>query len=238
MYPTVMMEMNMLEAAYQQRVEGYLLTSSIGVYAPANVFKEEDVWKTMPSPKDWFGGWSKRIGEIQVDAYKREYNWEKLCVVRPANVYGPFDNFDSENAMVVPSLIKRTVQGENPLKVWGDGSAVRDFIHAKDVALGMLLTAEKMPPFPVNLGSGIGLSIRNLVDIIISNFDDSIQVIWDAEKPVGDFKRIMDMKNASSIGFLPKIEINTGVREVIDWYKNNKNLTAQRYDVYQPANKE
>jgi len=168
LYPTVMMEMNMLEAARIEGVAGYLLTSSIGVYAPAEIFYEDNVWKTFPSPNDWFSGWSKRIGELQAEAYKIEYNWDSIAIVRPANVYGPFDNFDSQNAMVVPSLIKRALSGEDPLRVWGDGTPLRDFIHANDVARGILIAAKKMPENPINLGNGKGVSIRDLVNIIVS----------------------------------------------------------------------
>ena len=77
------------------------------------------------------------MGELQLMAYQKQYNWKNLYVVRPANVYGRYDNFDTNNAMVIPSLIARAIK-ENPLKVLGDGSAIRDFIHANDVARGML----------------------------------------------------------------------------------------------------
>jgi GDP-L-fucose synthase len=146
--PTVMFNTNMMEAARRQGVERYLFTSSIGVYAPAEVFHEDDVWKSFPSPNDRFAGWAKRMGELQAEAYRIEYGWDKVSIVRPANVYGPYDNFDPANAMVIPSLIHRAVSGENPLVVWGDGSAIRDFIYARDVARGMLLVVEKGYPEP------------------------------------------------------------------------------------------
>lgn len=232
MYPTVMMEFNLLEAAYRQQVPGYLLTSSVGVYAQNDVLYEDNVWKTFPSPKDWFAGWSKRIGEIQVEAYRREYQWQHIAIVRPANVYGEYDNFDSENAMVVPSLIKRAINGENPLVVWGDGTAIRDFINAKDVARAMLIVAEKMPGEPVNLGSGKGTSIRQLIEIIISNLDHRPEVVWDTSKPVGDNKRILDMARASSLGFNPEITLEQGIRQTMQWYRNHRNVSDRRYDVY------
>jgi len=233
MYATISMEMNMLEAARSEGVSGYLLTSSIGVYAPARIFNEDDVWKTFPSPNDWFTGWSKRIGELQVDAYKKEYGWNKLAIVRPANVYGPYDNFERENAMVVPSLIRRAVSGENPLKVWGDGTAVRDFINAKDVASGILLVAQKLPAQPVNLGSGFGVSIRELVGIIISNLDNKPQVLWDKSKPRGDDQRVLNIARARDLGFEPKISLSEGIRETIEWYRKHKDISHLRYDVYQ-----
>ena len=122
MVPTVMFSFNMMEAARRSGVERFLFTSSVGVYSPAEVFFEDDVWKTFPSPNDRFAGWAKRLSELQAEAYKIEHGWDKISIVRPANVYGPFDNFDPANAMVIPSLINRATSGENPLTVWGDGS--------------------------------------------------------------------------------------------------------------------
>ena len=230
--PTILFNTNMMEAAYQSSVDRYLFTSTIGVYSPAEVFYEDDVWKTFPSKNDRFAGWAKRMGELQAEAYKIQYNWDKIAIVRPANVYGPYDNFDPKNAMVIPSLIKRALDGENPLVVWGDGSPIRDFIHAADVAEGMLLALEKGTGQPINLGSGIGVSIKKLVDIIINNLDKKPKVVWDTSKPSGDKKRLMDISRAKAIGFKPKIAIEEGINQVMDWYKENKDIVNKRYNVF------
>ena len=144
--PTMQFSLNMMEAARRANVGHYLFTSSVGVYQPAEVFVEDDVWSTFPSPNDRFAGWAKRMGELQAQAYDIEYGWKNISVVRPANVYGPFDNFDPHNAMVIPSLIHRAVNEAGPLKVWGDGTAIRDFIHAEDVARGMMVYGESECP--------------------------------------------------------------------------------------------
>jgi GDP-L-fucose synthase len=230
--PTILFNTNMMESARQCRVKRYLFTSTIGVYAPAEVFFEDDVWETFPSKNDRFAGWAKRMGELQAQAYGIEYGWRDIAVVRPANVYGPYDNFDPNNAMVIPSLINRALGGENPLVVWGDGSAVRDFIHARDVAKGMLLAIEKGVGDPINLGSGEGVSIKQLVDVIVSNLEEPPQVIWDTSKPSGDKKRLMDISRAKAIGFEPQISIEEGIKEVMKWYKNNKDVVHKRYNVF------
>ena len=113
--PTVTFSMNMMESARICGVEKYLFTSSIGVYANAEKFNEDSVWKTFPSKNDRFAGWGKRICELQAEAYKIEYNWNKISIVRPANVYGPYDNFDVRNAMVIPSLIQKAVSSKKIL---------------------------------------------------------------------------------------------------------------------------
>ena len=133
MVPTIQFSVNMMEAA-EEIEERFLFTSSIGVYEPAEEFFEDSVWKTFPSPNDKFAGWAKRICELQAEAYMIEYGWDKISIVRPANVYGPFDNFDPKNAMVIPSLINKALSDSGPLVVWGDGSPIRDFIYSEDVA--------------------------------------------------------------------------------------------------------
>lgn len=229
--PTVTFNTNMMEAARRQGVERYMFTSSIGVYAPAPVFHEDDVWKTFPSENDRFAGWAKRMGELQAEAYRIEYGWDKISIVRPANVYGPYDNFDPNNAMVIPSLIHRALSGENPMVVWGDGSAIRDFIHAKDVAAGIMRVVEQGYNRPVNLGSGTGVSIRRIAEII-QNSIPGLEIRWDTTKPTGDAKRLMDVTRAESIGVRAEVDISVGIAETIRWYKEHRTMADKRYNPF------
>jgi GDP-L-fucose synthase len=230
--PTLAMNTSLMEAARRAGVGGFLFTSSVGVYAPAEVLREDDVWRTLPSENDRFAGWAKRMGELQAEAYRLEYGWDRIAVVRPANVYGAFDNFDLENATAVAALIKRAVDGEDPLVVWGDGSAERDFVHARDVARGTLLVAENMPPHPVNLGSGVPVSIRRLVETIVGNLDRRPEVRWDTAKPSGDRRRVLDITRARALGFEPAVTLEAGVRETLAWYRDNRKSLPRRYDVF------
>ncbi|MBP2316240.1 NAD-dependent epimerase/dehydratase family protein [Azospirillum soli] len=230
--PTITFSVNMMEAARRAGVGRYLFTSSVGVYAPAEVFHEDDVWSTFPSPNDRFAGWAKRMGELQAEAYRIEYGWDKISVVRPANVYGAFDNFDPENAMVIPSLIRRAMGGERPLTVWGDGSPVRDFIHARDVARGMMLVVEKGYNQPVNLGSGSGVTIREVAETVARLVPGGTEIAWDPTKPSGDRVRILDMARAKSLGFEPVVSLEEGIRETIEWYAANGMNVANRYNAF------
>ncbi|MEK6933402.1 MAG: NAD(P)-dependent oxidoreductase [Nanoarchaeota archaeon] len=223
---------NMMEAARRSNVKRFLFTSSVGVYGPSEIFYEDDTEKTLPSPNDLFGGWHKRTGELQAKAYQIQYGWNEISIVRPANVYGPYDNFDPENAMVIPSLIKRAMDGEDPLVVWGDGTPIRDFIHAKDVARGMMLVLEKGYNLPVNLGSGKGYTIKEIVDIIVNNLEKKPKIVWDTSKPSGDKKRLMDISRAKSLGWEPIISLEAGIKDTMEWYKNNKNIVNKRFNVF------
>jgi len=231
MVPMLQFNTNMMEAARLASVEWYLYTSSVGVYHPAEVFYEDDVWKTFPSENDKFAGWAKRIGELQAEAYEIQYGLKNISIVRPANVYGPYDNFDPENAMVIPSLIRKAHENDI-LEVWGDGSPIRDFIHARDVARGMMYMVENEVSEPVNLGSGTGVAIKQIVDIIVDNINKHVSIKWDPTKPAGDKKRILDMSRAKSHGFETKINIEEGIRETINWFSENKEGIEQRYNVF------
>ncbi len=232
--PTIMFNTNMMEAARRRGVSRYLYTSTVGVYAPAEIFREDDVWKTFPSENDRFAGWAKRMGELQAESYKIEYGWDKISIVRPANVYGPYDNFDPRTAMVIPSLISRALAGENPLTVWGDGSTIRDFIYSKDVARGMMIAVEKGINVPINLGSGSGVTIKQLVETIVKFLPEGpVPIVWDKSKPQGDKRRLMDMTRAKKLlGFKPIVSLEQGIGETVAWYVKNKDLLNKRYNVF------
>jgi GDP-L-fucose synthase len=230
--PVLRFNTHMMEAARLAKVKWYLYTSTVGVYQPAEILREDDVWKTLPSPNDWFSGWAKRMGELQAEAYRIEYGWDTFSIVRPANVYGPYDNYDLDTGMVIPSLIRRTVEGENPLRVWGDGTPIRDFIHAHDVARGMLFVVENQIREPLNLGSGVGTSVQEVVDIILSNLDSKPEVVWDPSKPSGDKKRLLDMSRAKAHGFEPVIPIEQGIADTMKWYRSHQRLAGERYSVF------
>lgn len=231
--PTLQFSLNMMEAARRNGVGSYLFTSSVGVYQPADVFYEDTVWSTFPSPNDRFAGWAKRMCELQAEAYVIEYGWNRISIVRPANVYGPFDNFDPANAMVIPSLIHRALTEDGPLVVWGDGSPIRDFIHARDVARGMMQVVEKGVNEPVNLGSGDGVTIRDVAKAIAKATGK--ELVWDTTKPKGDAKRLMDMTRAHGYGFQCEVGLEEGIAETIEWYKKFKNLADARYNSFTEA---
>ena len=231
MVPMLQFNTNMMEAARRADVKWYLYTSSVGVYAPAEVFIEDSVWSTVPSPNDRFAGWAKRMGELQAEAYSIQYGWDKVSIVRPANVYGDYDNFNPANAMVVPSLVRKA-QENDVLEVWGDGSTIRDFIHADDVALGMLFAVENQITKPINLGSGEGYSIKEVVDMVVKHSGKNLEVKWLTDKPNGDAIRLFDMTRAKSYGFDISVSLDEGIKQTTKWFLNNKDILDKRYNAF------
>lgn len=198
--PMLQFNTNMLEAARRCKVKKFLYTSSIAVEHPET---------------DEFPAWAKLSGEKQIEAYRIQYKDKdatKFCIVRPANVYG-FDNFNSEDSMVITSLIKKAFL-DDKIEVWGDGSQIRDFIHARDVALGMIKCMKKMPKIPINLCSGVGVTIKEIADIIAKKVNKEVQ--YDISKPIGAKSRVMK-SNSDLIDWKSKINIKDGIEEIIDW---------------------
>ena len=219
--PTLMFNTNTLEACRLNKVKRAVYTSSIGAYANDEYFVEQYPGDFNDSPMD-FAGWAKRMGELQIFAYNKQHNLSNYSVVRPSNVYGPGDNFDPDNAMVVPSLISRIENGENPLYVWGDGSAIRDLVYSNDVAKGMLQAAYYGTQGGyVNLGSGIGVSILELIKTLAEIGDFEYE--FDTTKPSGFPKRVMDISKAKKlIGYNPSTSLKDGLISTWEWYRKNK----------------
>jgi len=233
--PTITFSLNMMEAARICGVDKYLYTSSVGVYHPADIFNEDDVWRTFPSENDKFAGWAKRMGELQAEAYLQQYKKGNYCIVRPGNVYGRFDNFDPDNAMVIPSLIARIYSGENPLKVWGNGKPIRDFIHADDVASAMIFVMENNINIPVNVSSGHENTIKSIVEIISESFDH-IDYEFTNEGPSGDNKRLMNVSRLKSYGWKPNVGIKDGINDTVKWYIAEGHSGYQRYNAFKEKN--
>lgn len=219
--PMLRFQTNLMDASFKNDVAGFLFASSICAYPKSNKPKIEDsVWDGQPKQNDRIPGLAKRIGEVQGEAYLNEFGWKAVKIVRPSNVYGPFDNFNQNTAQVIPALISRMVSGEDPVKIWGDGTAVRDFIFVTDVVEGMLLALEKAPScMPINLGSGKGVKIKNIAQIIADNVQNKPKLIWDKSKPLGDPVRVLSMKRAGDLlNFQAKTSLDEGIRKTVEWY--------------------
>ncbi|MTV49685.1 NAD-dependent epimerase/dehydratase family protein [Heliobacillus mobilis] len=217
---------NLMEAAFRSGVQRFLFVSSICGYPQSDFHEEGNMWNGLPKQNDRFPGIAKRVGEVQGETYLHQYGWDAVRIVRPGNVYGPFDDFNPATAQVIPALIRRMIDGENPVRVWGDGSAVRDFIFSEEVAHWLLVALEKAPPcVPINLGSGKGTTIRQVAETIAASLPAPPQIEWDLSKPVGDPVRLLSVERAKQLlGFEPMVSLEEGIGRTIDWYQANQSL--------------
>lgn len=228
--PLIMMNTNFLEACRINNVKRLVYTSSIGAYSSKEIFKEEESNFNEP-PMDMFPGWAKRLAELQILSYKKQYKLNNYLVVRPCNVYGPGDNFDPNNAMVIPSLLYRIFKKENPVKIWGDGSAIRDFAYSEDVAEGIILTLiNGTGNFDfLNLGSGKGYTIKELVETLASFIDFNYE--FDISKDSGFKIRVMDINNARKIiNYNPQTSLRDGLKLTWNWFLKNNKISDLRHN--------
>lgn len=229
--PMLMMNTNMLEACRINKVKKTVYTSSVGAYSNAEVFRESE-FKIDSMPMD-FAGWAKRMAELQIHAYKTEHNLDNFSVVRPSNVYGPGDNFNPKNSLVIPSLMYRIYYKESPVVVWGDGSAIRDFVYSRDVAEGIILALyHGTRPGFVNLGSGHPYSIKELIETLCSIV--KFEYIFDSTKPTGAVKRVMDISLARNlIHYNPTTSLKEGLQKTWDWFVKHPQEYQNKFNYFE-----
>ena len=219
--PLLQMNTNILEACRLNKVQKIVYTSSIGAYSDAEIFKESKVLDN-EQPMDSYPGWAKRMAEMQVKAYKEQYNLDNFAIVRLCNVYGPRDSFDPNSAMVIPSLIYRIFYKDklkiDPIVIWGDGRAIRDFAYCRDVAEGIIQALYYGTESRYyNLGSGNGYTIRELVQTL--NEITPFNYEFDTTKSSGYSKRVMDITLAKEkLGYEPNTTLKEGLLKTWIWF--------------------
>ena len=192
--------------------------SSVGVYESAPEFIEDTVWKTLPSQHDWYPSWSKRVPELYIEANSIQYDWKNWSIVRPANIFGEYDNF-GEWAMAVPANIKKIAFADEEITAWGDGTPTRDFIYAGDVATATIKCLENKLNITSNLGSGEEISIKRMIDTIIKVSGKTIKVNWDTTKPNGEPRRRMNTTIQEKYGLLPETGFEQGIEMTYKHFK-------------------
>jgi GDP-L-fucose synthase len=228
----ILMNTNMIAAMYASETMVWgLYTSTVGTYGPAEVFYEDKLWDQMPSRNDWFAGWSKRMAEVQIDAYQQQNGKRKISTIKPVNIYGKFDNFDLRTSTLIPSLVRKVSEAETTVDVWGTGLSKRDIIHARDVARAAMHVVEHRVEHPVNVGNGEAITIRQVVDTIIKVSGKNLEVVLDPTKPTGDDARVANIDKLKATGFISTVSLEDGIRETYEWYQKNKNYKG-RYDAF------
>jgi GDP-L-fucose synthase len=225
-YVNLMMGVQLIHEAWKRGIEKFVTIGTICAYPKFTPipFKEDDLWMGYPEETNAPYGLAKKMLLVQSQAYRQQYGFNGIFLL-PVNLYGPRDNFDLETGHVVPSLIRKFIEakqrGEKHVTLWGDGSPTREFFYAEDAAEGILLAAEHYNgDEPVNLGSGMEISIKDLATKIatLTGFDG--EIIWDTSKPNGQPRRALDVSRAEQrFGFRAQMSFDEGLRRTIAWYK-------------------
>lgn len=217
--------LNMIEAARVSNVQRFLVVSSACVYPHDAIVPtpESEGFRDEPEETNQGYGWAKRMAEKLGQYYVKEFGMH-IVIARPYNAYGPRDHFDSKFSHVIPALIRRVFDGENPIVVWGSGKQTRSFLYVEDFVDGLLLAVEKSPVGEViNFGSDEEVTIEDLIKEIIRLSHKNVKIVFDTTKPDGSPRRKSDNTKAISLlGFQAKTSLRDGLRKTIDWYLHEK----------------
>lgn len=219
---------NVIEAITINSIPGLLAASSSCVYSDEapDMMTEDLGFQGEPETANWGYGWAKRMMEIGIWAAVKDGKCEGI-VVRPVNIYGPNYGWFDENSHVIPSLVKRILDGENPLIIWGNGTQARSFMHVKDAARALLDISLRAPSGTVvNLGDEYAISINEIAQLLRDIFNVDFEVKYDLTRPTG-----RKVKNVSSRllkkmlpEFKPDIPLKEGLKEMKQWYEKQKAL--------------
>lgn len=228
-YNNLMMGVQLMHRAWETGVEKFVAIGTICAYPKFTPipFKEDNLWDGYPEETNAPYGLAKKMLLVQAQSYRQQYDYNAIFLL-PVNLYGPADNFNPKSSHVIPALIRKCLEakdaGADEIVVWGDGSPTREFLYVEDAAEGILLAAEKYDgDLPVNLGSGIEISIKDLVELITKLTGFNGKLVWDTTKPNGQPRRALDTQRAFDLfGFKAAMSFEEGLKNTIEWYKENR----------------
>lgn len=233
-FANMAMGLHLIEHARIRGIKKFVQVGTICAYpkfAPVP-FKEENLWEGYPEETNAPYGIAKKALLVMLQAYRQQYGLNGIYLL-PVNLYGPGDNSDLQTSHVIPALIRKfceaVEQGGSEVVVWGTGSASREFLHVKDAARAIALATERYDGAePVNVGAGLEITIKDLVEKIrnMAGFDG--RLIWDTSKPDGQPRRRLDTSRAKRLfGFEAQIPFDDGLRETIEWWRTNQHQTMR-----------
>jgi GDP-L-fucose synthase len=229
-YENAIMGIQLIEAARRYKTEKTVVLGTICAYPKFTPvpFQEADLWNGYPEDTNAPYGLAKKMLLVQTQAYRQQYGMNAIFLL-PVNLYGPRDNFDLQTSHVIPALIRKcaeaVAQNLAEITLWGDGSPTREFLFVEDAAEGVVAAAERYDkPEPVNLGSGMEISIRDLADKVAKLVGFRGRIVWDVTQPNGQPRRCLDVSRAErEFGFRAKASFEDGLQRTVAWYLANRN---------------
>jgi GDP-L-fucose synthase len=230
-YANLMMGAHVLELARINATRKVVVAGTVCAYpkfAPVP-FREEDLWDGYPEETNAPYGVAKKSVLVGAQAYRDQYGLDAVFLL-PANLYGPRDNFDLETSHVIPALIRKMLEGTDEVVLWGDGSPSREFLYVDDCAEGLALAAERYDGAePVNLGTGVETTIRDLAETIADLTGFEGEIVWDTSMPNGQPRRSLDATKAEQLfGFRARTQLRDGLERAIEWYRAHAPAPAAR----------
>jgi GDP-L-fucose synthase len=227
-YDNAVMGLHLIEESRLAGVEKFVCLGTICAYPKHTPipFREEELWNGYPEETNAPYGLAKKMLLVQLQSYRQEYGFNGIFLL-PVNLYGPRDNFNLETSHVIPAMIRKFIEarerGERQVVLWGDGSPTREFLYVEDAAAGVVAAAERYDSVdPVNLGRGEEIAIRDLARLIAGKTGYTGEIVWDATKPNGQPRRMLDVSRAErEFGFRATTTFESGLAKTIAWYESS-----------------
>jgi len=224
-YENAVMGLHVVESARQRGCAKVVVLGTICSYPRITPvpFREDELWNGYPEPVTAPYGLAKKAILVQCQTYREQYGLDAIFLM-PVNLYGPRDHFGSENSHVIPAMIRKFIEaresGACEVTLWGDGSATREFLYVEDAAEGILLATEQYSGSePVNLGTGVEISIRDTAEAVAAAVGFQGRIVWDTSKPNGQPRRCLDVSRAERcFGFRAKTPFRAGLERTMEWY--------------------
>src|SRR5262245_19670352 len=223
--PNVLINTQLLDAAYAAGVETVVFVSSTTAYPPSGErpVREDELLEGEPYDKYYFVGWMKRFTEVLCRMYGEKLPRQMNAIaLRATNVYGPGDRFDFATSHVLPALVRKVVERWDPIEVWGTGDDVRDLLYVDDMVEAMVRAAERLEGYQaLNIGAGVGTSVRDLLALVceLDGYRDA-RVVYDPTKPTMVPIRLVDTRRAQALlDFRPTVTLREGLARTIAWYR-------------------
>jgi GDP-L-fucose synthase len=231
-YDNTSMGLNVIQQAHENKVKKLVVAGTVCAYPKftPTPFKEDDLWNGYPEETNAPYGIAKKHMLVMLQAYRQQYGLHGVFLL-PANLYGPYDNFNLESSHVIPAMICKFLdahqEGRSSVKLWGDGSASREFLFVEDCARGLVLAALKYDgPEPVNLGTHEEITMKSLAETIKDLTQYKGEILWDTSRPNGQPRRVLDIQRArEAFGFEARVHLREGLKQTIQWFQQQRAMS-------------
>ena len=223
----MLIQNNLIRSAHENDVPKFIFLGSSCIYpkfAPQPLKEEYLLTDSLEPTNEWYAI-AKISGVKLIEALRKEYGRDYVSLM-PTNLYGPNDNFDLKSSHVLPALIRKfheaKLNGDAPVELWGTGSPMREFLHVDDLGQAVLFALEnKLDEHLYNVGTGVDLTIKELAELIQSTIGYQGEINWDATKPDGTPRKLMDNSKLEAQGWSSLIQLKDGIESTYQWFKGS-----------------
>jgi GDP-L-fucose synthase len=218
---------NLIDSALQEGIDKFIFLGSSCIYprlAPQPLKEEYLLTSDLEPTNEWYAI-AKITGVKACQAIRKQFNKDYVSLM-PTNLYGTYDNFDLNTSHVLPAMMRKFHEAKEnnhaPVTLWGSGTPLREFLFVDDMAEAVVFALEnKLPDYLYNIGTGVDLTIKELAETIQKITGHQGEIIWDATKPDGTPRKLMDISKMHDLGWKHKVDLEQGIQRTYDWFVKN-----------------